>query len=142
MAIIAIIRQLMDKSGKSKRNQVWAGLAVSLACLAAIFIFVKPADILDALKDARYELWLLAILSVILFMVLRAIRWRFMLNAGNSSEPGVPFGTVFNIQNIGYFLTYILPFRLGDVARAVLIGNVPPITISRGLSTFVAERVL
>jgi len=142
MAIIAIIRQLMDKSGKSKRNQVWAGLVVSLACLAAIFIFVKPAEILDALKVARYELWLLAILSVILFMVLRAIRWRFMLNAGNSSEPGVPFGTVFNIQNIGYFLTYILPFRLGDVARAVLIGNVPPITISRGLSTMVAERML
>jgi uncharacterized protein (TIRG00374 family) len=150
MAIIAIIRQLMDESGKSKRIQLWVGLAISLACMAAIFIFVKPAEIIDALKDARYELWLLAILSVLLFMVLRAIRWQFMLNARSSSEAslpsgtpsGVPYGTVFNIQNIGYFLTYILPFRLGDVARAVLIGNVPPITISRGLSTMVAERVL
>ena len=142
MAIIAIIRQLMNGSDKGKKIQLLVGLAVSLACLAAIFIFVKPVEIIEALKGARYDLWLLAILSVIIFMALRAVRWRFMLNAGSGSEAGLPFGTVFHVQNIGYFLTYILPFRLGDVARAVLIGNVPPITISRGLSTMVAERVL
>ena len=142
MAIIAIIQPLMDESSKSKRIQLWLGVAVSLACLAAIFVFVKPAEIIEALKGARFDLWLLAILSVIIFMVLRAVRWRFMLNAGSSSDEGLPFGTVFHVQNIGYFLTYILPFRLGDVARAVLIGNIPPITISRGLSTMVAERVL
>jgi glycosyltransferase 2 family protein len=39
-------------------------------------------------------------------------------------------------------LTNILPLRMGDVARAVLIGNVPPITISRGISTMVVERIL
>ena len=132
----------MDESGKGKRIQLWVGLAVSLACLAAIFIFVKPAEIIDALRGARFELWLLALSSVLIFMVLRAVRWRFMLNSGSKSEKKLPFTTVFHIQNIGYLLTYIFPFRLGDVARAVLIGNVPPITISRGLSTMVAERVL
>jgi uncharacterized protein (TIRG00374 family) len=54
----------------------------------------------------------------------------------------IPWWPVFHIQNIGYMLTNILPFRLGDVARAVLIGNVPPVTIARGFSTMVVERVL
>jgi hypothetical protein len=64
-----------------------------------------------------------------------------MLNYNLVETEGVSYGTVFDIQNIGYMLTNILPFRFGDIARAVLIGNVPPITISRGLSTMVAERV-
>jgi uncharacterized protein (TIRG00374 family) len=54
----------------------------------------------------------------------------------------VPWRQVFHIQNIGYLLTYLLPFRIGDVARAVLIGNVPPVTLPKGLSTMVVERVL
>jgi hypothetical protein len=69
-------------------------------------------------------------------MMLRAVRWRFMLN--NQA----PWHTVFHIQNIGYMLTQLLPLRLGDVARAVLIGNVPPITMAQGISTMVVERIL
>jgi uncharacterized protein (TIRG00374 family) len=132
----------MDQPAKSRGIQFWLGLAVSAACLAAIFIIVDPSEILDAVKEANYGLWLLAIVSLILFMLFRAIRWRFMLNAGGDQQTRLPYRTVFHIQNIGYFLTYILPLRLGDIARAILIGNVPPITISRGISTMVAERVL
>lgn len=116
-------------------------MVVSIACLAAVFVFVSPAEILATVADTRYELWLLAALSLIAFMLLRAVRWRFMLNSGLAPRNKIPYGTVFHIQNIGYLLSNILPFRLGDVARAVLIGNVPPLTVSRGLSTMVAERV-
>jgi glycosyltransferase 2 family protein len=54
----------------------------------------------------------------------------------------VSWSRVFHIQNIGYMLTMILPFRIGDVARAVLIGNVPPVSMAQGISTMVIERVL
>jgi uncharacterized protein (TIRG00374 family) len=142
MAIVVIILPPMEETGRNKRIQFWVGLAISLACLVAIFIMVDPAEVLDAAREARYGFWLLALVSLIFFMVFRAMRWRFMLNAGSVSEGSVPYKTVFHIQNIGYFLTYILPLRLGDIARAILIGNVPPLSISRGLSTMVAERVL
>ncbi|UCG25229.1 MAG: flippase-like domain-containing protein [Chloroflexota bacterium] len=131
----------MERSSTAKRLQFWIGMVVSIACLAAVFIFVRPADIVEALGNTRYELWLLAAVSLIAFLALRAVRWRFMLNSGLGPARRVPYGKVFNIQNIGYMLTNILPFRLGDVARAVLIGNVPSLSISRGLSTMVAERV-
>ena len=116
-------------------------MVVSIVCLAAVFAFVNPAEIVATLTDTRFEFWLLAAFCLVAFMVMRAIRWRFMLNSGLQQSDKLSFGAVFHIQNIGYLLNNLLPFRLGDVSRAVLIGNVPPLTISRGLSTMVAERV-
>jgi uncharacterized protein (TIRG00374 family) len=114
----------------------WAGMLISLVCLGAIFYFIEPAEIVVALRTARYEYLLASALGIVAFLVLRAVRWRFLL------DNDAPWWTVFHIQNIGYMLTNLLPLRLGDVARAVLIGNVPPITIARGVSTMVIERIL
>jgi uncharacterized protein (TIRG00374 family) len=132
----------MDQAAPNKRRtQFWIGILVSLVCLGAIFIFIKPADIIASLKDARIDRLLVTGLTIVLFLLLRAVRWRFMLQGGYAKKRPVPYQTVFHIQNIGYMLGNILPFRLGDVARAVLIGNVPPVTISLGLSTMVTERI-
>jgi len=126
----------MQNGNGKQRRQFWLGMILSAACLAAIFFFIEPREIVNALQTARYGYLALSALGVIAFLLLRAVRWRFMLNNDAS------WRDVFHIQNIGYFLTAILPLRLGDVARAVLIGNVPPITLPRGISTMVVERVL
>lgn len=125
----------------SNRQRFWIGIAVSVACLALVLVFVDPAEVIGTMAETRYELWLLTAFSLLIFMTFRAIRWRFMLNSGLDRPQRLPYGKVFHVQNIGYFLNNLLPFRLGDIARAVLIGNVPPLSISRGLSTMVAERV-
>jgi uncharacterized protein (TIRG00374 family) len=131
--------ETQSTQSSNKRLQFWLGIVVSLLCLAAIFIFISPAEILEALRTAQYDFLALSLLAFPAFMFLRAIRWRFMLNSGQ--EQGVPYGKVFHIQNIGYMLNNLLPFRLGDVGRAVLIGNTPPLSISQGISTMVVERV-
>lgn len=121
---------------RNKRRQFWPGMLLSVACLVAIFFFIRPADIANAIRTAQYGYLGLTVVGILLFMVFRAVRWRFMLNNQ------VSWRQVFHIQNIGYMLTMILPFRIGDVARAVLIGNVPPVTLAGGVSTMVVERVL
>ena len=126
----------MKQQTRRKQLQLWLGILFSLLCLGAILFFIEPAAIWAALVTARYEYLALSAVGVLLFMMIRAVRWRFML--GNR----VTWGQVFHIQNIGYMLTMILPFRIGDVARAVLIGNVPPVTLAQGISTMVVERVL
>jgi len=130
----------MNQSAANKRIQFWIGIAVSVVCLAALFVFIRPGDILEAIRNSRYEFWLLTAISLLLFMIIRAVRWRLMINRG-FGENVIAYNNVFHVQNIGYMLTNILPFRLGDVARAVLIGNIPPITISLGISTMVVERL-
>ncbi len=121
---------------KQQKIQLAVGILVSIICLVAIFIFIPIKDVIAALRTANYGYLGITTLSIIGFLILRAIRWRFMLN--NS----VPYSQIFHIQNIGYMLTNILPFRLGDVARGVLIGNVPPVTLAQGVSTMVMERIL
>jgi uncharacterized protein (TIRG00374 family) len=126
----------MERNETGNKKQVWIGIMVSLVCLAAIFLFIEPAEIASALAVARFGYLALAAMGLIIFMIVRAIRWHFMLNNQ------VSWSQVYHIQNIGYMLTQLLPLRLGDVARAVLIGSVPPVTIAQGISTMVVERIL
>jgi uncharacterized protein (TIRG00374 family) len=127
----------MERTSNRARWQLLIGLLVGVASLAAVFIFyANPAEILASLRTAHYGYLLLSALGITAFLVIRAVRWRFMLSNV------IPFSPVFHTQSIGYMLTQLLPFRLGDVARAILIGNVPPVTVPWGLSTMVVERLL
>lgn len=127
----------MERSGNKGRVQLLIGLLVGVISLAAVFIFyADPAEIMASLRTAHYGYLVLSALGIIAFLLIRAVRWRFMLSNA------IPYPPVLHTQNIGYMLTQLLPFRLGDVARAILIGNVPPVTVPWGLSTMVVERLL
>lgn len=127
----------MEQNTPKRQWQIWVGILVGLACLAAVFFFyARPGEIIENLRHIHWLYLFLGALGVVAFLLLRAVRWRFML------DNSVPYGQVFHIQNIGYMLTQLLPLRLGDVARAILIGNVPPVTLTQGISTMVVERLL
>lgn len=127
----------MEQSSRKGRWQFWLGILVGVACLAAVFVFyARPGEIIESLRHVRFGYLLVGGLGVAGFLVIRAIRLLFML------DNSIPYSKVFHIQNIGYMLSQLLPLRLGDVARVILIGNVPPVTIAQGLSTLVMERLL
>lgn len=48
----------------------------------------------------------------------------------------------FSIQHVGYFANITLPLRMGEVLKAVLIGNHASIPRSSALATVVEERML
>lgn len=128
-------RELME-SNQGNRRQFWIGMGVSLLCLIAIFVFIDPREIIHSLRGANLFYLGLGALGILAFMFIRAIRWRFLL--GNELN----YWSVFHVQNVGYMLNMYLPARAGDVARAILIGSVPPVTIAQGISTMVVERLL
>ena len=125
----------MESSGQNRR-QFWVGIGTSVVSIVIILLLIDPSEIIDSLKQADLSYIGLSALGILVFMMIRAIRWRYML----ANE--ISWVKTFHIQNIGYMFNMVLPLRLGDVARAVLIGNVPPITLARGLSTMVVERIL
>ncbi len=126
----------METNSASNKKQLWAGIAVSLISLILIFVFIKPADIINAFQQADFFYLALGSAAVFLFFIFRAVRWRFLL------RNQAPYWPVFHIQNIGYMLNAFLPARLGDFARAVLVGSIPPVTIATGLSTTVVDRLV
>ncbi|MCA9947861.1 MAG: flippase-like domain-containing protein, partial [Anaerolineales bacterium] len=125
----------MESSGQNRR-QFWVGIGTSVVSIVIILLLIDPSEIIDSLKQADLSYIGLSALGILIFMMIRAVRWRYML----ANE--ISWVKTFHIQNIGYMFNMVLPLRLGDVARAVLIGNVPPITLARGLSTMVVERIL
>lgn len=127
----------MEQNSHKGRWQIWLGILIGVACLAAVFIlYARPREIVESLRHVHPGYLLIGGLAVVGFLVIRAVRLLFML------DYAIPYSKVFHIQNIGYMLSQLLPLRLGDVARVVLIGNVPPVTMAQGLSTLVIERLL
>lgn len=126
----------MSAANGSRRLQFWLGMLITALSIAVLFLFVDLEQVAAELRQADYLALALSSTGIIAFLFLRAIRWRFLLGGI------VPLPQIFHVQNVGYLITYLLPFRLGDVARAILVGNIPGVSLSAGLSTMVVERVL
>ena len=121
-----------------KKARFWIGILISIIALAFAFRQVDFAKVWEALKGVNY--WLLAssVLLLIAFLILRAFRWRALFYP----QRGLHIRNLFAVINIGYLLSNIFPARLGDVARAYLIGDTEEVSRASAFSTVVAERVL
>lgn len=77
------------------------------------------------------------ILSIVIYlvsMVIRALAWQFLLQRKVSPRQAVL------ALNEGYFFNNILPFRIGELARAFLLGRRSHLGLFYVLSTIVVER--
>jgi uncharacterized protein (TIRG00374 family) len=91
-----------------------------------------------ALRNANY-LWLFpSAMSVILLLLLKAWRWQLLYYP----EYRLPFGSVFTALSAGFFISNILPARLGEVLRVLLIVSEQPVGIARTTSTIIIEHLL
>jgi uncharacterized membrane protein YbhN (UPF0104 family) len=121
-----------------KKARFWIGILISI--LALVFAFRKVDFRAVWLALTHVNVWLLAasVGLLLLFLVLRAFRWRLLFYP----QRGLHLVNLFAVINIGYLVSNIFPARLGDVARAYLIGDTEPVSRTSAFSTVVAERVL
>jgi hypothetical protein len=111
--------------------------------LSAFFLFLAFrgtdfAKILEAIQRANY-FWLLIGFSVMMLShVVRAWRWRYLLDP---VKPGIPLRNLFSGVMIGYFVNNILP-RAGELARPYAIRRTESVPASAALGTVVVERIL
>lgn len=70
--------------------------------------------------------------------VVRTYRWGLLL------EPldHVPFGRLFAVSTVGNLVLLVLPLRLGEFARPLLIADRNKIRVSAALGTIVVERIV
>ena len=118
------------------RPKFWFGMGISLLCLGWIFFFIDERRVWQDVQSADYRFLLLALVFMVIYMLLRALRWRYML--GNR----ITTLRIFHLQNIGYMLTQLLPLRLGDPVRAILVGREPQLNVGEGMATMMVERIL
>jgi uncharacterized protein (TIRG00374 family) len=119
-----------------RRWQVWIGLVVSLVALVLAVLGIDLRRVAETLVEADYVYFIPATGGILLYLLTRAIRWRLLLG------PEVSLVRCFWVTNIGYLVSNVLPFRLGDPARAVVVGRRGAVPVAAALSTVVVERVL
>jgi len=119
-----------------RRWQLWAGLVVSAAALVLALLGIDLRRVTETLAQAEYVYLIPATAGIVAYLMARAVRWRLLLG------PGVRLSRSFWVTNVGYLVSNVLPFRLGDPARAVVIGRDGQGSTAAALSTVVVERVL
>ncbi len=112
------------------------GIGLSAAALYFAFRNVPVGDLAHYLGSINY-LWMLpAVMLVIASFVLRAVRWRLIL----ASVRDLPLGRAFHPMMIGFMINCVLPGRLGEIVRPVLLRQKEGIPFGTGLATVAAER--
>lgn len=117
---------------------VWIGIGVSVVALWLAFREVVWDELIADLGKANY-LWLLpSALALVAAMAARAERWRWLLGG----RQRVRWSPAFRALSIGYLVTNVFPFRLGEVIRPVVLSRSSKVSAMQGLSTIAVEHVL
>jgi uncharacterized protein (TIRG00374 family) len=113
------------------------GLALSVAALYLAFRNVPFEELVNYLVSINYVWVLPSVVLVIVSFALRALRWQMILG---KSRP-VGFAGAFHPLMIGFMLNCILPGRLGELARPVILKQRDDVPLVAGLATIAAERM-
>jgi hypothetical protein len=114
---------------------------VSLVALVVVFSLLDLPKFFQAIQQANLLFLLLGTLFSLIWLIIRGFFWRTLL------QNKATFRDSFITINEGYLLNNILPFRLGEIARAYLLGRkagldfwqvVPSILIERALDLAIA----
>ncbi|MBW1699104.1 MAG: flippase-like domain-containing protein [Deltaproteobacteria bacterium] len=123
-----------------KRNitiSLLLGIIVSAVALYLAFRNVPISELIRYLVSINYFLAIPSIAVALLSFVLRVFRWQLIL----ASSQRVSFWRAFHPLMIGFMVNCILPGRLGEVARPVILRKLEDFPVSTGLATVAAERV-
>lgn len=119
------------------------GLRIALSVgISAVFLGfavrgVDWSEALAALRSANY-LWVVLMLPVTVWsLLIRAQRWRVFLHA-----VGVPpLRPLVSATNIGFMANMVLPLRIGEVVRPVLLSRRAVLPLSGVLASVLLERI-
>lgn len=121
-----------------------AALTLTVGFLTGIALFCYAVHDVDfsrlavICREADYRLFFIVALIAVLELLMRAVKWRILLNPTNK----VKLFDVFRMEGAGLALNNILPFRLGEIVRATVgakVFNIPVVTV---FATVVTERAV
>jgi uncharacterized protein (TIRG00374 family) len=119
------------------RKSLWLGLLLTLVFLALAFRGIDAHGLTQALARAHYAYLLPAVLFTGGGYLVRTARWRVILGAGSR----LPFWRLTGVLVVGFAANNVLPTRLGEAVRAMLLQRQGRVRAAFGLATIVLERV-
>ena len=119
-----------------RTGRFWLGIGVSGVCLWLAVRHLPLAELRHAVHHAHY-VWLVpAGIFQVLAILARAQRWVVLL------EQDARLGTSFWAQGVGYLFTNVLPLRMGEPARVLIMAERCRLPVMQVATTAVVERLL
>jgi len=118
------------------RTVIVIGLAVGL-----VFLFLRNADlslVWQSVKAARKDFLVLALGTTALGFVIRAERWKYLLEPIGHAR----FRTALRTTVIGFGASAVLPARAGEVIRPYLLAREEGLSATAAFATIIVERIL
>jgi len=116
---------------------LFAGVTLSAVALYLAFRNVPLSDLLTYLGSINYYWVIPSVAIALISFVVRVIRWQIIL----ASAQRIGFWQAFHPLMIGFMVNCILPGRVGEVARPVILRQRENFPFSAGLATVAVERV-
>jgi uncharacterized protein (TIRG00374 family) len=116
-------------------------LGFTLAALLIVWVLrgSDPREILAHLREASLPAILGAVILNLGHNVFRVWRWRALLEP---VRPGLPFRPMFTAVILGYMTTWVIPGRVGELVRPMLLSESEGLPLGPCIGSVVADRVL
>lgn len=116
-----------------------AAIIVGTAGIFLLLSFAGFSGIMEALVEARKDYFLLALLTVVLVLLVRNVRWSIYLHKVGYRPK---FSTSFFILLAGCFFENATPARIGEFFRPVILRFKENVSVRLTLPTVLVERTL
>lgn len=120
------------------KNLVYFGFAMSVILLWLVVRKIDLARTVHTVLAINGRYFVLSLSFFLLTIYFRSVRWRYLLEA----RPPVPLPALFSATSIGLMVNNIFPVRMGDVARAYLIGKKAKVSAVTAVATLAVERIV
>ncbi|MEI6668866.1 MAG: lysylphosphatidylglycerol synthase transmembrane domain-containing protein [Acidobacteriota bacterium] len=120
--------------------RVLIGSIVGLVALWLAFRGESPEALLAAIRLADPWWMVVALLSIAASLGLVALRWRVLFGITTTSPPSL--GLLFRALVLGQAVNIVLPIRVGELVRVLLVYRSGGQTIERTFVTVAAERLM
>lgn len=112
------------------------GIAVSAISLYALSVQTDLGRAMELALRAPAPQMVLAAALILLSVWAKSVRWGLLLGM-----PGLRISRLMGVSLVGYLFSTFLPFRAGELVRAIALHKVEGVGISRSLASIVLEKV-
>ncbi len=124
----------------NRRRFLWlrwpVGIAVSTASLYALSTQTDLRRAAELALEASAPQMVLAAALILLSVWAKSVRWRLLLGM-----PGLRISRLMGVSLVGYLFSTFLPFRAGELVRAIALRQTENVGMSRSLASIVLEKV-
>ena len=113
-------------------------LAIAAFCFWLAAKHVDPGELRRAFSNLDKGYLALAVVISLAIQILRALRWKLEL----SPLKQLPFTTVWQVVAVAYMMINVLPFRLGEPVRPVLMSHKGGLSIAAIVANWVFEKMM